>query len=111
MNIIKPKNVKRSYNQTINSSPDKVFPLLCPVKEKDWGFIDISGNIVIPTKYDINPGFGGLISMFTGESEFGFRNGLARVKFEKKWGFLNTKGEVLGNKWFENAELFVNTQE
>ena len=36
MNIIKPKNVKRSYNQTINSSPDKVFPLLCPVKEKDW---------------------------------------------------------------------------
>ena len=36
MNIIKPKSVKRSYNQTINSSPDKVFPLLCPVKEKDW---------------------------------------------------------------------------
>lgn len=36
MQIIKPKIVKRSYTQTINSSPDKVFPLLCPVREKDW---------------------------------------------------------------------------
>jgi hypothetical protein len=36
MNIIKPKSVRRSYTQTINSSPDKVFPLLCPVREKEW---------------------------------------------------------------------------
>lgn len=36
MNIIKPNRVQRSYTQSINSSPDKVFPLLCPVREKDW---------------------------------------------------------------------------
>ena len=36
MNIIKPNSVKRTYTQSINSSPDKVFPLLCPVREKEW---------------------------------------------------------------------------
>ncbi|MFZ0454698.1 MAG: hypothetical protein WAM24_13215 [Ignavibacteriaceae bacterium] len=36
MQIIKPNSVKRSYTQTINSSPGKVFPLLCPVREKEW---------------------------------------------------------------------------
>lgn len=36
MNIIKPNSVKRSYTQSINSSPDKVFPLLCPVRESEW---------------------------------------------------------------------------
>ena len=36
MEIVKPNSVKRSYTQTINSSPNKVFPLLCPVREKDW---------------------------------------------------------------------------
>jgi hypothetical protein len=38
--------------------------------------------------------------------EKGFINGLARVKYNKEWGFLNGKGEVLGNKWYENAEVF-----
>ena len=36
MNIIKPTRVKHTYTQSINSSPDKVFPLLCPVREIDW---------------------------------------------------------------------------
>ncbi len=36
MHIIKPNNVKRSYTQSINSTPDRVFPLLCPVREKEW---------------------------------------------------------------------------
>ena len=36
MEIVKPNSVKRSYTQSINSSPDKVFPLLCPVREKEW---------------------------------------------------------------------------
>jgi len=36
MNIIKPNRVKHTYTQSINSSPDKVFPLLCPVREIDW---------------------------------------------------------------------------
>ena len=36
MYIIKPNSIKRSYTQSINSSPEKVFPLLCPVREKEW---------------------------------------------------------------------------
>lgn len=36
MRIEKPVRVSRSYLQTIQASPDEVFPLLCPVKEADW---------------------------------------------------------------------------
>lgn len=30
------KRITRSYRQTINASPDEVFPLLCPVREAEW---------------------------------------------------------------------------
>ena len=30
------KHVTRSYEQTINAAPSKVFDLLCPVKEAQW---------------------------------------------------------------------------
>ena len=77
---------------------------LAPVKvEKEWGFIDVSGKLVIPANYQITAG--GLVSLFKKE-EKGFTQGLARVKLEKKWGFIKTDGKVLGDKWFENAELF-----
>ncbi len=36
MNIIKPNRITQTYTQSINASPDKVFPLLCPVREKEW---------------------------------------------------------------------------
>ncbi|NOX33202.1 MAG: hypothetical protein GXP56_05620 [Deltaproteobacteria bacterium] len=32
----KAKRVIRSYCQTINAEPEKVFPLLCPVREAEW---------------------------------------------------------------------------
>ena len=32
----KSRHVTRKYCQTINASPDKVFPLLCPVREAEW---------------------------------------------------------------------------
>ena len=32
----KAKHVTRSYEQTINADPAKVFDLLCPVKEAEW---------------------------------------------------------------------------
>ena len=81
---------------------------LAPVKEKKlWGFIDKTGKIVIPAEYVITAGG---LSIFSKDNLKGFYNGLARVKLDDKWGFINTKGEVLGGKWFENAELFVNTQ-
>ena len=73
-----------------------------PVKEENWGFINETGKLVIPTNYGITVGG---FSMFKFE-EKGFINGLARVKNEKKWGFLKPDGQVLGNQWFDNAEPF-----
>lgn len=32
----KSQRITREYRQTINSTPGKVFPLLCPVREADW---------------------------------------------------------------------------
>lgn len=30
------KRITRTYNQKLDASPDKVFPLLCPVREAEW---------------------------------------------------------------------------
>ncbi len=32
----RPQRITRAYRQTINATPEKVFPLLCPVREADW---------------------------------------------------------------------------
>jgi hypothetical protein len=32
----KAKRITRTYRQTINATPENVFPLLCPVREADW---------------------------------------------------------------------------
>ncbi|UCD31039.1 MAG: hypothetical protein JSW04_04530 [Desulfobacterales bacterium] len=32
----KSKRITREYRQTIHATPEKVFPLLCPVREADW---------------------------------------------------------------------------
>ena len=32
----KAKRITRTYRQTINATPEKVFPLLCPVREAEW---------------------------------------------------------------------------
>ena len=60
-------------------------------------------SLVIPADYQITAG--GLASMFK-EDDKGFVNGLARVKHKGKWGFITKEGKVLGDKWFDNAELF-----
>ena len=75
---------------------------LAPVKEKKWGFIDTTGKLIIPMEYDIESGF----SFLNPFVNVGFYNGLARVKSKKGWGFLNKKGELLGDKWYKNAEYF-----
>mgnify|MGYP000152940954 CR=1 FL=1 len=76
---------------------------LAPVKkDKEWGFVNISGKLVIPAEYQITAGGFGMFR----KEEKGFVNGLARVKKGKKWCFLKTDGSILGNQWFENAELF-----
>jgi hypothetical protein len=34
--IVQPNRVTRSYTQRLEASPERVFPLLCPVREADW---------------------------------------------------------------------------
>ncbi len=36
MNILSPKRSKHSYIQSLATSPQTVFPLLCPVREAEW---------------------------------------------------------------------------
>ena len=36
MKVEKPVRVRRTWTQHLNATPDKVFPLLCPVRECDW---------------------------------------------------------------------------
>ena len=36
MSIFKSQRVMRSYVQRIEAAPDKIFPLLDPVREKEW---------------------------------------------------------------------------
>ncbi len=83
---------------------------LAPVKiSKLWGFINRQGDLVIEDKYIIKSSFGGLTIMGSDVSisRFGFSNGLSRVGYKKQWGFINTKGELLADTWFQNAENFV----
>ncbi|EPH11061.1 WG repeat-containing protein [Myroides odoratimimus] len=68
---------------------------------KKWGFIDKEGKELIPFKYEINAR-----NYVYRKRGSGFINGLARVKYKGKWGYINTQGELLGNKWYDNLELF-----
>jgi len=36
MKIAIPKRVSHTYTQLLHAAPEKVFPLLCPVREADW---------------------------------------------------------------------------
>ena len=36
MKIVKPHRVTHSYVQTIEGTPEVIFPLYCPVKETEW---------------------------------------------------------------------------
>lgn len=36
MNLQKPIRVSHTYRQRLKAPPEQVFPLLCPVREKEW---------------------------------------------------------------------------
>ena len=68
-----------------------------------WGFIDKNGNEVIEPKYIFTPN-----ADYNFYNEAGkFVNGIVRVKSSKGWGFTNSKNELVGGVWFQNAEKFV----
>ena len=65
---------------------------LCAVKEGEkWGYIDTSGNIVIPARYD--------------KATY-FNEGYASVQFGKDWGVINTAGETVIEPRFGTGFLF-----
>ncbi|MDR0228224.1 MAG: WG repeat-containing protein [Flavobacteriaceae bacterium] len=68
---------------------------------KKWGFINKEDEVIIPFKYDINAN-----NYAYRKRGQGFVDGLARVKYKNKWGFIDVKGNVLGNRWYNNVELF-----
>jgi hypothetical protein len=37
MNITKPNRATHTYRQRLHAPPERVFPLLCPVQETEWG--------------------------------------------------------------------------
>jgi hypothetical protein len=36
MKIIKPRRIRHAYTQAIGAPPERIFPMLCPVRETDW---------------------------------------------------------------------------
>ena len=36
MKVEKPQRISRSYTQSLGAPPERIFPLLCPVREADW---------------------------------------------------------------------------
>ena len=62
------------------------------ISGKKWGFVNLSGELVILPKY---------------ENAFGFHEGRARVKENGKWGFIDTDGEeVVSPDEYEEAYSF-----
>lgn len=65
--------------------------LIVDSKFEKYGFIDGSGQVVIPTQYD---------------DANVFRNGLAVVKIGDKYGYINPKGEFVVSPIYEDADPF-----
>ena len=61
--------------------------------EKKWGFIDTTGGVVVPLKYN---------------EVTNFVDGRARVRIGQKWGLIDTKGTVLRKPTFQSIGDFVN---
>lgn len=60
---------------------------------KKWGFIDTTGGVVIPLKYN--------------EVE-NFSDGMARVRVGQKWGLMSSNGKEIIKPTFQEIGPFVN---
>jgi len=58
-----------------------------------WGYIDTTGNVVVPPKYN---------------EVQNFSDGIARVRLGQKWGLVDTTGQELIKPTFEWIYEFVN---
>ena len=73
---------------------------------KKWGFIDTSGTLVIPAKFDdvARDEHGGRTIYH--KPFRNFNEGLCAVRLGKKWGFINAKGEFVIQPQYDNAGNF-----
>ena len=97
--------------------------------EGKWGFINKTGEWVIPPTYDVSPGdFHEGLAAVKVDNKWGyidkkgtiiikpqlmdnvgwFSEGLAAVKIDKKWGYIDTKGNLIIKPQFINAYNFSN---
>ena len=79
---------------------------LAAIKIDKWGFIDRTGTVVIEPDYYIfvHTVGGAFVRKFLSS---GFIDDFARVRRKNKWGFITENGQLLSNKWYQNAEPFV----
>lgn len=106
---------------------------VCDIITKKWGFIDTSGNLVIDCKYDFAENFDNGISVvktFSNEEPYGIKleyinklgetiysnssiimeysEGLAIIKENDKYGFINSEGEIVIECKYDTADPFHN---
>jgi hypothetical protein len=62
-------------------------------KNKKWGYIDTTGSIIIPIKYN--------------EVE-NFSDGMARVRVGQKWGLISSTGKEIIKPTFQEIGPFIN---
>ncbi len=60
---------------------------------KKWGFIDTTGSVIIPLKYN---------------EVQNFSDGMARVRVGQKWGLMDKTGRVIIKPTFQEIGEFVN---
>lgn len=66
--------------------------LLMPYYSKGkWGFIDTTGQLIIPTSY---------------KSVYGFTEGVAAVKVDSSWGYINKSGQWVIRPDFDSCQPF-----
>ncbi len=66
--------------------------MACYQVKGKWGYINLSGKVVIEAKFD--------------EGHYFSNNGLAGVKVGNKWGFINKSGEFVIKPQFDDADEF-----
>jgi len=82
------------YDRILLDSPEK--PLIGVVIENNCGFADTTGNIVIPLEYEYDPDAYYLC----------FRNGLALVKKNGLYGFIDESGKIAIPLIYSDASSF-----
>ena|ERR1700746_3042911 len=78
------KDVKHKEKTGVTAKYDMAGPvcngIMRVLLNHKWGFIDTTGNVIVPPKYN---------------EVTNFSEGVARVRNGRKWGLIDTKGTIL----------------